>query len=123
MATRTKLRHAAPRRPRPAAVGSRTVASPALKRAVRSANRPGVEHRTPFVEPKPVVSPTGSAYMKATRYLSSLNDFEKLRIVRYNTQTFDLDRMRTLLKRLGNPHDQIKCVHVAGTKARAALAR
>ena len=120
MATRTKMRHAAPRRPRAAAVGSRTVSSPALKRAVRSANRPGVEERVPFVEPKPVVSPAGSAYVKAIRYLSSLNDFERLRIVRYNTQTFDLDRMRTLLKRLGSPHDQFKCVHVAGTKGKGS---
>jgi dihydrofolate synthase/folylpolyglutamate synthase len=47
-------------------------------------------------------------------------DFERLRIVRYNTQNFDLDRMRTLLKKLGNPHDTFKSVHVAGTKGKGS---
>ncbi|HEX4792491.1 MAG TPA: folylpolyglutamate synthase/dihydrofolate synthase family protein [Humisphaera sp.] len=52
--------------------------------------------------------------------MSSLMDFERLRIVRYNTQNFDLDRMRTLLKKLGNPHDTFKSVHVAGTKGKGS---
>ena len=42
-----------------------------------------------------------SNFHKALRFLSSLNDFERLRIVRYTTQNFDLERMRTLLKKLG----------------------
>ena len=54
------------------------------------------------------------------RFLASLNDFERLRIVRYNSQNFDLERMRMLLKRLGNPHDQFKSVHVAGTKGKGS---
>ncbi|HLL90765.1 MAG TPA: folylpolyglutamate synthase/dihydrofolate synthase family protein, partial [Tepidisphaeraceae bacterium] len=47
-------------------------------------------------------------------------DFERLRIVRYNSQNFDLDRMRTLLKKLGNPHEQFRSVHVAGTKGKGS---
>jgi len=49
-----------------------------------------------------------------------LADFERLRIVRYNSQNFDLDRMRTLLKKLGNPHEQFRSVHVAGTKGKGS---
>ena len=45
---------------------------------------------------------------KAVRFLASLSDYERLRIVRYTSQNFDLDRMRTLLKKLGNPHEQFK---------------
>ena len=33
---------------------------------------------------------------------------------------FDLDRMRTLLRKLGNPQDQFKAVHVAGTKGKGS---
>ena len=59
-------------------------------------------------------------YTKALRFLATLTDHERLRIVRYNTDTFDLDRMRTLLKRLGNPHEKFKSVHVAGTKGKGS---
>jgi len=34
-----------------------------------------------------------------------------------------LDRMRTLLSRLGDPHKHLRCVHVAGTKGKAPPAR
>ncbi len=61
-----------------------------------------------------------SAYAKAIRFLSSLSDFERLRIVRYNSSNFDLDRMRLLLKKLGNPQDQFRTVHVAGTKGKGS---
>jgi dihydrofolate synthase/folylpolyglutamate synthase len=54
------------------------------------------------------------------RYLDTLTHFERLRIVRYNTQNFDLDRMRTLLRRLGNPHNAFKSIHVAGTKGKGS---
>src|SRR5579862_6024921 len=61
-----------------------------------------------------------SNYTKAMRFLGTLADFEKLRIVRYNSQNFDLDRMRTLLKKMGNPQDQFRTVHVAGTKGKGS---
>ncbi len=43
-----------------------------------------------------------------------------MRIVRYNAQNFDLDRMRGLLKKLGNPQDSFKSIHVAGTKGKGS---
>src|SRR3954468_23656985 len=61
-----------------------------------------------------------NTFSKAMRFLATLADFERLRIVRYNSQNFDLDRMRTLLKKLGNPHEQFRCVHVAGTKGKGS---
>ena len=54
------------------------------------------------------------------RYLSTLNDYERLRIVRYNTENFNLDRMRMLLKKLGNPQEHFRSVHVAGTKGKGS---
>src|SRR5947209_4028016 len=37
-------------------------------------------------------------YTKAINFLMSHTDYEKMRVVRYNTTTFSLDRMRSLLK-------------------------
>src|SRR5947199_7879801 len=73
----------------------------------------------PPADPKP--SSNGiTSYSKALRFLATLCDFERLRIVRYNSQNFDLDRMRILLKKLGNPQDHFRTVHVAGTKGKGS---
>ena len=56
----------------------------------------------------------------ATRYLLSRPDFERQRTVKYGEQSFKLDRMRRLLDLLGNPHEKIKTVHVAGTNGKGS---
>src|SRR5438094_8460748 len=61
-----------------------------------------------------------SAYSKALKFLATLSDYERLRIVRYTSQNFDLERMRALLKKLGNPQEHFKSVHVAGTKGKGS---
>src|SRR5437764_15395519 len=67
------------------------------------------------------VKPHGpSPYTKALRFLATLTDFERMRIVRYNSQNFDLDRMRTLLRKMGNPQDRFRTVHIAGTKGKGS---
>lgn len=57
---------------------------------------------------------------KALRFLSTLSDFERLRIVRYNSENFNLERMRTLLRKFGNPQEHFRSVHVAGTKGKGS---
>ena len=114
MAIRAKVRHANNRRGPAAATRG---ATPKRDTRVR---RPGVERRPHFAEPKPQANHHVNAYGKSLRFLASLADFERLRIVRYNSQNFDLDRMRSLLKRLGNPQDQFKSVHIAGTKGKGS---
>jgi len=42
--------------------------------------------------------------------------------VRYNSDTFSLERMRLFLKKLGNPHQKILSVHIAGTKGKGSTA-
>ncbi|NNF43140.1 MAG: bifunctional folylpolyglutamate synthase/dihydrofolate synthase [Phycisphaerales bacterium] len=54
-------------------------------------------------------------YSAATRYLYEHADVERMRVVRYDEKTFKLDRMRALMDALGNPHEQVRMVHVAGT--------
>jgi len=93
-------------------------------KAARDARKPGTKSAS-AVEAKvaAVVSqhaPGGSGYTKAVKFLETLTDYERLRIVRYTSQNFDLERMRWLLKKLGNPQDQFKSVHVAGTKGKGS---
>lgn len=38
-----------------------------------------------------------------------------MRVVRYDSATFKLDRMRALMEALSNPHQQVRMIHVAGT--------
>jgi dihydrofolate synthase/folylpolyglutamate synthase len=56
-----------------------------------------------------------STFPNAVRYLLERVDYERMRVIRYDEATFKLDRMRQLLDLLGNPHEQVKMVHVAGT--------
>ena len=94
MPLRSKVRRSSSRRGGPS-LGGR-ISRPRTTRAERPA---AARKASPFTAP---AKPTGiNSYAKALRFLSSLNDFERLRIVRYNAQNFDLDRMRTLLKKLG----------------------
>src|SRR5215207_8924245 len=122
MGIRAKARRSATSRRSQVAVAGRT-RRPSTGRTTRAER---ARHSTararkasPNVEPRP--SSNGlSGYVKAVRFLNSLSDFERLRIVRYNSTNFDLDRMRTLLRRLGNPQDQFRSVHVAGTKGKGS---
>src|SRR5687768_15034884 len=112
MAIRAKAKRTTPRR-RTVAVASRP------KAAVRRGHAVNVRKGRMAPELKPAPSST-NGLGRAVRYLSSLSDYERLRIVRYTSQNFDLERMRALLKRLGNPHEQFKTVHVAGTKEKGS---
>src|SRR5256714_1361722 len=80
--------------------------------------RTGPADNAPAAEVK--ATPSVNSYTKALRYLGGLTDHERLRIVRYTNQNFDLERMRSLLKKLGNPQDEFKSVHIAGTKGKGS---
>ena len=56
----------------------------------------------------------------ALRYLFSQTDYEQMLRVRYNRDTFSLDRMRNLMKALGDPQKEIRTVHIAGTKGKGS---
>ena len=73
--------------------------------------------RTPL---PPLVGSEITSYPRALRYLSRLSDFERMRIVRYTSQNFDLDRMRGLLRKMGDPQKRFRSVHVAGTKGKGS---
>jgi dihydrofolate synthase/folylpolyglutamate synthase len=91
----------------------RPAASAAAPRRGGSAPRVLVSAPTAALDPHP-------QYTKALNFLMSHTDYEKMRVVRYNTNTFSLDRMRTLLKHLGNPQTKFKTAHIAGTKGKGS---
>jgi dihydrofolate synthase/folylpolyglutamate synthase len=114
MAIRAKERQTSPRR-RTAALATREVRN----RTSRAEHHSPVRKPAVHTEIKPASNGINS-YSKALRFVGSLADFERQRIVRYTSQNFDLERMRTLLKKLGNPHEQFRSVHVAGTKGKGS---
>ena len=76
---------------------------------------------------KAVRKPAGSkrparTYDSALKYLFSQTDYEQMLRVRYNRDTFSLDRMKKLLRKLDNPHKKIRAVHIAGTKGKGSTA-
>lgn len=80
----------------------------------------------PAVEPKPnpaTECPRAddvTTVALATRFLMARPDFERQRAVKYGEQSFKLDRMLKLMSLLGNPHEAIKTVHVAGTNGKGS---
>jgi dihydrofolate synthase/folylpolyglutamate synthase len=61
-------------------------------------------------------------YQEAIDYLFKRTDYEKEERLRYNVTTFSLERMEKLLSFLGNPHNKIPTVHIAGTKGKGSTA-
>ena len=148
MGIRAKVRQASPRRgslaaasrlSRPHAANGTTRAESVGSSAKTSPNAPGTRLSPSAANNtranSPAASPAGAAsqgvgggvaitgqsnYAKALRFLATLSDYERLRIVRYTPQNFDLDRMRALLKKLGNPQEQFRSVHIAGTKGKGS---
>jgi len=64
--------------------------------------------------------PAITNYSTALKWLYEHTDFERMRLVKYNSTTFNLARMQRLLKALDNPHKQLNFVHIAGTKGKGS---
>jgi dihydrofolate synthase/folylpolyglutamate synthase len=61
-------------------------------------------------------------YNSAVEYLESLIDYERTVAEARQARFFNLDRIRLLLEKLGNPQDQLNCLHIAGTKGKGSTA-
>ena len=96
--------------PGPAAAKLKTRQTPA--RRGRPVPRTALK---PVAESQPITT-----YARALRFLDTLSDFERRRIVRYTPENFNLDRMRTLCRKLGDPQKKFQSVHVAGTKGKGS---
>lgn len=56
----------------------------------------------------------------ALAWLMGRVNYERTAVVPYAEQAFKLDRIRELLRRLGDPHAALRIVHVAGTKGKGS---
>jgi len=54
-------------------------------------------------------------FSAAVDYLLNQTDYERMRVIQYDNETFKLDQMRALLKAIGNPQEKVAMIHVAGT--------
>ena len=58
-------------------------------------------------------------YGKALSYIDSFINFE--RIPQYNyASSFKLERMFAFLRELGNPHEELNSIHIAGSKGKGS---
>ena len=60
-------------------------------------------------------------YNQAIEYLESFINYEKL-AAPYDPRKWKLDRVEYLLKAVGNPHESLKSIHIAGTKGKGSTA-
>lgn len=74
---------------------------------------------TPHQVDSSIIDP---GYQEAIDFLYGRINYERSPGLAKAPQSFRLDRMRTLLKRLGNPHLAVPCVHIAGTKGKGSTA-
>jgi len=61
-----------------------------------------------------------SNYKSALNFLFSNTNYESAKRLRYNEDTFNLERMYKLLRGLGKPHEKLAAVHVAGSKGKGS---
>ncbi|MDK2982465.1 MAG: dihydrofolate synthase / folylpolyglutamate synthase [Chloroflexota bacterium] len=59
-------------------------------------------------------------YQQALDYIYSFIDYSLTRNLRYSADKFNLDRMVAFMQLLGNPQNDYKVIHVAGTKGKGS---
>jgi len=65
-----------------------------------------------------MLSPSPTPYQQALQFLYGRINYERAPIPR---EGLELDRMRRLMARLGDPHLQVPIIHVAGTKGKGSV--
>ncbi len=105
----------APKTPRLAG-GKAPKPAPARGRA-----KPAGRARSAPAEPALKITVNFPGYQAALKHLSERVDVERTRVRTIDAESaFRLDRMRALARRLGDPHKEIRTVHVAGTKGKGS---
>ena len=61
-----------------------------------------------------------ASYQSALRHLYDRDDFERARVRRLHRHDFKLDRMRALMKKLGDPQTKIPAAHIIGTNGKGS---
>jgi len=59
-------------------------------------------------------------YQRALSFVFDRINFERVKKMPYSKRDLNIQRMRQLLGLLGDPHDQLRIVHIAGTKGKGS---
>ncbi|MFQ5796926.1 MAG: bifunctional folylpolyglutamate synthase/dihydrofolate synthase [Candidatus Bipolaricaulia bacterium] len=62
------------------------------------------------------------SFADAYRYIVQFTNYERMTDLHYTRDAFDLERVREILSALGNPEEQLKIIHIAGTKGKGSVA-
>ena len=81
----------------------------------------GVVEAAPAPETGPLKRRPFRNYEAALRWLNGLTNVERMRPPRVPAEAFKLDRMRAMLGALGDPHEPLHLVHVAGSKGKGSV--
>lgn len=60
-------------------------------------------------------------YQETLDYIYSFVDFSRTHQDSLKAENFDLDRMRTFMGRIGNPEDDFRSIHIAGSKGKGSV--
>jgi len=61
-------------------------------------------------------------YRDTLAYLYSYTNYERKGLPKYTMANYDLNRMRSLLDRIGNPHHSFASLLISGTKGKGSTA-
>lgn len=79
--------------------------------------------RLPGSDPQSQDGGSFRTYEEAERYLAEFTDYERMaKGTHYPDDLFDLRRVEELLRRVGDPHRQLRGLHIAGTKGKGSTA-
>jgi dihydrofolate synthase/folylpolyglutamate synthase len=67
------------------------------------------------------MDPSEQEYQNTLDYIYRFVDFSLTRSFKFSDDQFNLERMRDLLHLLGDPQNQFKAIHVAGTKGKGSV--
>lgn len=59
-------------------------------------------------------------YKETLKYLDSFTNYEKIGLEKIDKE-FNLDKLKDVLAKLGNPEDKYKSIHIAGTKGKGSV--
>ncbi|TYB32136.1 MAG: bifunctional folylpolyglutamate synthase/dihydrofolate synthase [Candidatus Mcinerneyibacterium aminivorans] len=59
-------------------------------------------------------------YQEAIDYLNSFINYEKKRTKKYNSELYNLEEFRNIAEKFDNPQNDIKTIHVAGSKGKGS---
>lgn len=97
-----------------------------LRKVSSEAIHPSREEMPPAANAFEATPPTEgrfATYEDAERYLAVFTDYERMaKGASYPEDLFDLRRIHGLLQRVGNPHEGLGGIHVAGTKGKGSTA-